>query len=91
MASGNTPKKDQKFVIDKDGVERDQDGVKILRIDTIKNISAENIDKVKEIIYDMNVTIPFNPMTDSQAEVEARCDAVVISIMKEIDKTFAKK
>lgn len=71
--------------------QNNQSGEKVLRIDTIKNITAENLDQVKEIIYDLNVTIPFDPKTDSQSDIEKKCDDVIISIIKEIDKTFAKK
>ena len=47
--------------------------------------------KDDRIVYDLNVIVPFDPSKDDKTDIEARCDAIVANIIKEIDKTFAKK
>lgn len=63
-------------------------------MDTSKDVAPDKTDKTDKdgrIVYNLNVTVPFNPTNESKTDIEARCDAIIANIIKEIDKTFAKK
>jgi hypothetical protein len=60
-------------------------------MESSKDVAPDKTDKDVDIVYDLNFTVPFNPAKESKTDIEARCDAIVASIIKEIDKTFAKK